>query len=145
VLAAVALVGAAAIAGLTGSFVYAQFFGVLAAAVGGTAFAAMALRAPAGPDAAAGPITMLANCLLLLAACYSALNAWLAAGVYVAIVVAAGWLPGLSRLRPRIQLALRTALCVAPLAVVLWQAAGDFVETQQQQQEAADSNPYLNL
>ena len=37
------------------------------------------------------------------------------------------------------------ALCAAPLALVLWQSAADFIETQQQQQEAAESNPYLNL
>jgi hypothetical protein len=145
VLAVAALVAAAAIAGLTGSFVYAQLFAVLAATVGGTALAAMLLRAPSGPDAAAGPITVLANCLLLLAACYSALYPSLAVGVYVAILFTAGWLPGLARLRPPAQIAIRTLLVAAPLSVVLWQAAAAFLETQRQQQEAADSNPYLNL
>jgi hypothetical protein len=144
-LAVVAMVGAAAAAGLTGSFVYAQLFGVLAAAVGGCTVAAWFARANAGPEAAAGPVILVAGCLLLLAACYSELQWPMALGVGVAIALSAGWIPGLRRLRNRSQLAMRTVVCLAPLAIVLWQAGVAFAESQRQQQEDAESNPYLNL
>jgi hypothetical protein len=144
-LAVLSLIGAAATAGLTGSFVYAQLFGVLAAAVGGCAVATWALKANAGPEAAAGPVILVAGCLLLLAACYSELRWPMAVGVGAAIALSAAWIPGLRRLGNRAQLAARTLLCVAPLAIVLWQAGVAFAETQRQQQEEAESNPYLNL
>jgi hypothetical protein len=139
-----ALVGAAATAGLTGSFVYAQLFGILAAALGGCTVAAWTLRTKAGPEAAAGPVIAVAGCLLLLAAGYSELSWLMAIGVGVAIALSAGWIPGLRRLSERQQLATRMLLCLLPLAIVLWQAGVEFAESQRQQQEEAELNPYLN-
>ena len=144
-LTVLAMIAAAAAIGLTGSFTYAQLSGVLAAAVGGCAVVAGALKAESGPEAAAGPIILLPGLLLLLAACYSALPLWLAVSLAIVMALAAGWLPGLARLKPRVQLAVRTTACLLPLAIVLWQASVAFIETQRQQQEAAESNPYLNL
>ncbi|HEX6964064.1 MAG TPA: hypothetical protein VF175_19505 [Lacipirellula sp.] len=144
-LVVVSLIGAAATVGLTGTFVYAQLCGALAAAVGGGVVVAWIVNAKAGPEAAAGPVIVLTGALLLLAACYSALPPWMAIGVAAAVVLSAGRIPGLQRLKPRVQLALRTFVCFLPLTLVLWQAVAAFLETQRQQQEAAESNPYLNL
>jgi hypothetical protein len=140
-----AVTGGAAAAGLTGSFVYAQLFGILAASLGGCFVAGMLLKANAGPEAAAGPTIVLAGCLLLLAACYSELQAWQAAGVWTSVILAAGWLPGLSRLPSKRQLAARTIACLLPIIVVVCLAGLKFAETQRQQQEERASNPYLNL
>jgi hypothetical protein len=140
-----ALVGAAATAGLTGSFVYAQAFGVLAASVGGCLIAATLLRVKAGPEGAAGPVLLVAASLLLLAVCYSELHPLEAVCLGAAILLAAGWIPGLARLRRRRQIALRTALCLVPLLAVAVHAALEFQERQRQEQEDATSNPYLNL
>jgi hypothetical protein len=140
----VAVTGGAAAAGLTGSFVYAQLFGVLVASLGGCFIAASILKANTGPEAAAGPTIVLAACLLLLAACYSELRPWQAAGVWASIVVAAARLPRLSRLTRKRQMAVRAIACLLPLIVVVCQAGLKFAETQQQQEERA-SNPYLNM
>jgi hypothetical protein len=144
-LAVMALIGAAATVGLTGSFVYAQHFGMLAAAVGGCLVASWFLAVKSGPEAAAAPVIVLTGSLLLLAACYSELPPALAIGVAIAVTLAAGWIPWLSCRTLRLQLIVRSALCVVPLALVLWQAGMAFLATQRQQQEAAESNPYLNL
>jgi hypothetical protein len=140
-----ALVGSAATTGLTGSFVYAQAFGVLAASIGGCLTAAIMLRVNAGPEDAAGPVLLIAASLLLLAACYSELHPLQAVCLGAAAVLTAGWIPGLARLSRRRQIALRTALCLGPLLAVVAHAAFEFQERQRQQQEDAASNPYLNL
>ncbi|MBA3484969.1 MAG: hypothetical protein H0T51_24495 [Pirellulales bacterium] len=144
-LAIIAVTGGAAATGLTGSFVYAQLFGVLAASLGGCFVAGLLLKANAGPEAAAGPTIVLAGCLLLLAACYSELRPWQAAGVWASIIMAAGWLPWLSRLPSKRQLAVRAIACLLPLSIVVCLAGLEFAETQRQQQEERASNPYLNL
>ena len=144
-LAILAISGGAAAAGLTGSFVYAQFLGVLAASLGGCFTAAWLLKANAGPEAAAGPTVMLAGSLVLLAACYSALQPLQAAGVWASVTLAAGWLPGLSRLPSKGQLAVRAIACLLPVSIVVCQAGLKFAETQRQQEEERASNPYLNL
>jgi hypothetical protein len=140
-----AVTGAAAAAGLTGSFVYAQLFGVLAASLGGCFVASWLLKANCGPETAAGPTIMLAGILLLLAACLSELRPWQAAGVWTSIILAAGWLPGLSRLPSKRQLAVRAIACLLPVSIVVCQAGLKFAETQRQQQEERATNPYLNL
>jgi hypothetical protein len=145
ILAVISLTGAAAVSGLTGSFVYAQLFGVLAAAVGGCLVAAWLLKAPAGPEAAAGPTIIIAGSLLLLAACYSELHWLQAAVVWASIVLAAGWIPGVTRLPGKGQLTVRLVACLLPLIIVASHAAVKFAETQGQQQEERESNPYLNL
>ena len=144
-LAIMAVTGNAAAAGLTGSFVYAQLFGVLSASMGGCFVAGWLLKASTGPEAAAGPTIVLAGSLLLLAACYSELRPWQAAGVWASIIVAAGWLPGLNRLPSKSQLAMRAIACLLPVSIVVSQAGLAFIETQRQQQEERASNPYLNL
>jgi hypothetical protein len=144
-LAIIAGVAAAATAGLTGSFVYAQLLGVLAASIGGCAAASWLLRSPAGPEAAAGPIVMLLGSLLFLATFLSKLQPLQAAGLAIAAALSAGWIPGLDRLGVRSRQAIRISLCMTPLVAVLWHAGTEFVETQRQQQEDAESNPYLNL
>jgi hypothetical protein len=144
-LAIVAVTGGAAATGLTGSFVYAQLFGVLAASLGGCFVAGWLLKANGGPEAAAGPTIMLAGILVLLAVCLSKLQPWQAIGVWASIVVAAGWLPGLSRLPSKRQLAVRAIACLLPISIVVCLAGLKFAETQRQQQEERASNPYLNL
>jgi hypothetical protein len=139
------LIGAAATAGLTGSFVYAQVFGVLAASVGGCLIAAMLVRINSGPEGAAGSVLLISASLLLLAACYSELDPLQAVCLGAAAVLSAGWIPGLARLSRRHQTALRTALCLVPLVAVVAYAAFEFQERQRQQQEDSASNPYLNL
>jgi hypothetical protein len=140
-----ALVGAAAMAVLTGSFVYAQAFGVLAASVGGCLIAALLLRVKAGPEGAAGPVLLIAASLLLLAACYSELHSLQALCLGAALLISAGWIPGLSRLGRGRQIALRTSLCLVPLVAVVAHGGVEFQERQRQQQEDAASNPYLSL
>lgn len=144
VLLAIALAGAAATAGLTGSFVYAQAIGVVAATVGGAAVATWLLRINAGPEAAASPILFLAWILLILAACYSTLLPLQGVGLWLAITFAAAPMPARLRLGNHKRLALRVALTLLPLAIVLGHAGYKFAETQRQQQEEAESNPYLN-
>ncbi len=141
-LAIFAMVGGAAAAGLTGSFVYAQSFGVLAAALGGCFVAAWLLQVYTGPDAAAGPTIVLAGSLVLLAACYSEMQPLQAAGVWAAVIFAAGWLPGLSRLPSKGQVAIRAIACLLPVSIVVVQAGLEFAETRRQQQEERASNPY---
>jgi hypothetical protein len=144
-LAVITFTGGAAVIGLTGTFVYAQLFGVLAASLGGCFIAAWLLKAPTSPEDAAGPTITIAGALLLLATCYSELHPLQAAGVWASIVLAAGWIPGLARVSGRGQLAARAIACLLPLIVVLSHAATVFAETQRQQQEERDANPYLNL
>lgn len=144
-LVTMALIAAAATAGLTSSFTYAQLMGALAAASGGAAAAAWLLGVKTGPEAAAGPLLVIAGGTLVLAMFYSSMRSWQAAGLWVGLAFAAGWLPGVSRLRPLAAHALRCVACAIPLGLVLWQAGADFAESQRQQQEAAESNPYLNL
>jgi len=144
-LATLALTGAAAGVGFTGTFSFAQALGALAAALGGCFIAGLLTRVKAGPEAAAGPTVMLAGSLLLLAACYSELAPLQAVGLWASITLAGGWIPGRGRLGDRAQLALRSVLCLVLLIVVVGPAGARFVETQRQQQEEAASNPYLNL
>jgi hypothetical protein len=140
-----ALIAAAATVGLTGTFTYAQLLGALAAAVGGCVVVDWLVDAKCGPEGTVGPVILLTGLLLLLATCYSALPPWMAVGIGIVVIFAGGWIPGLNRLRPLTQLVLRAAVCLVPLAIILWQAGAAFIETQRQQQEAAESNPYLNL
>lgn len=142
-LTTIALTGAAATAGLTGSFTYAQAIGVLAAAVGGVTVAAWLLRINAGPEAAASPILFLAWILLILAACYSTLLPLQGIGLWLAITLAAAPMPAKLGLGDRKRLVLRVLLTLLPLGIVLGHAGYKFAETQRQQQEEAESNPYL--
>jgi hypothetical protein len=146
-LAIFAITGAAAAAGLTGSFVYAQLLGVLAASLGGCFIASWLLNANVGPEAAAGSTIVLAGALLLLAACYSELRPWQAAGVWAAIMLADGWIPSLHQLPSKTQLVIRAIACVLLITIVVGQAGLKFSETQrqQQQEQEQESNPYLDL
>jgi hypothetical protein len=147
-LAAIALSCAAAVAGMSGSFVYAQAIGVLAASVGGCFVAALLWRVKAGPEAAAGPIIILAGSLLMLAAYYSKLQPLHAAGLWAAVTLSAAYLPKAIGRNDRARIALRCSLCLIPLALVFGHAAYKFAESQrqqQEQQEEAGSNPYMNL
>jgi MFS family permease len=144
-LAAIVLSCTAAVAGLSGSFVYAQAIGVLAASVGGCFLAALLWRVKAGPEAAAGPIIVLAGSLLLLATHYSKLDLLHAAGLWAAIAFSSACLPNRVGLNEHARVALRCGLCLVPLTLVLGHAAYKFAESQRQQQEEAASNPYLNM
>jgi hypothetical protein len=141
-LAIVALVGCAAAAGLTGSLHYAQTFGVLAAALGGCAATALLLGAKSGPESVPGPALLAVGGLLTLAAAYIDLLPWQAATLGVAFVAPVAGLPGVARLGPRTQAAIRTLLCVAPIALVLWQANAALAEQERQEQEQA-AEPYF--
>ena len=144
-LAAIVLSCTAAVAGLSGSFVYAQAIGVLAASVGGCFVAALLWRVKAGPEAAAGPIIVLAGSLLLLATHYSKLDLLHAAGLWTAITFASTYLPNRVGFNEHARVALRCGLCLIPLALVLGHAAYKFAESQRQQQEEAASTPYMNM
>ena len=144
-LTAIVLSCTAAVAGLSGSFVYAQAIGVLAASVGGCFVAALMWRVKAGPEAAAGPIIMLAGSLLLLATHYSKLDLLHAAGLWAAITLASAYLPNRVGLNDHGRVALRCGACLIPLALVLGHAAYKFAESQRQQQEEAASNPYMSM
>ena len=141
-LAAIVLSCTAAVAGLSGSFVYAQAIGLLAASVGGCFLAALLCRVKAGPEAAAGPIIVLAGSLLLLATHYSKLDLLHAAGLWAAITISSAYLPNRVGLNEHARVALRCGLCLIPLALVFGHAAYKFAESQRQQQEEAESNPY---
>jgi len=141
-LTAIVLSCTAAVAGLSGSFVYAQAIGVLAASVGGCFLAALLWRVKAGPEAATGPIIMLAGSLLLLATHYSKLDLLHAAGLWAAITLASAYLPNRVGLNEHARVALRCGACLIPLALVFGHAAYKFAESQRQQQEEAASNPY---
>ncbi|QDT71199.1 hypothetical protein [Lacipirellula limnantheis] len=144
-LAAISLSCTAAVAGLSGSFVYAQSIGVLAASVGGCFLATLLWRVKAGPEAAAGPIVMLAGSLLLLATHYSKLDPLHAAGLWAAITLASAYLPNRSGLNEHARAALRCGACLIPLALVFGHAAYKFAESQRPQQEEASSNPYMSM
>jgi len=144
-LTAVVLSCTAAVAGLSGSFVYAQAIGVLAASVGGCFLATLLWRVKAGPEAAAGPIIMLAGSLLLLATHYSKVDLLHAAGLWTAITFASAYLPNRAGFNEHARVALRCGLCLIPLALVLGHAAFKFAESQRQQQEEAASNPYMSM
>lgn len=144
-LAAIVLSGAAAVAGMSGSFVYAQAIGVLAASVGGCFVAAWLWRVKAGPEAAAGPIIILAGSLLLLATHYSQLQPLHATGLWAAVTLSAAYLPNKIGLGDRGRIALRCGICLVPLALVFGHAAYKFAESQRQQQEEAASNPYSSF
>jgi hypothetical protein len=144
-LAAIALSCTAAVAGMSGSFVYAQAIGVLAASVGGCFVAAWLWRVKAGPEAAAGPIILLAGSLLLLATHYSQLQPLHATGLWAAVTLSAAYLPNKLGLNDRGRIALRCGVCLVPLALVFGHAAYKFAESQRQQQEEAESNPYMSM
>lgn len=141
-LAIVALVGCAAAAGLTGSLHYAQTFGVLAAALGGCAATALLLGAKSGPESVPGPTLFAVGGLLTLAAAYIDLLPWQAATLGAAFVLPVAGIPGVTRLGPRTQAALRTLLCVIPIAIVLWQANASLAEQERLEQEQA-AEPYF--
>ena len=143
-LVAVALTCAAAVAGMSGSFVYAYVIGIVAASVGGCFFAALACRANAGPEYAAGPIVVLSGSLLMLATLISKVEPLHAAGLWLAIAFASSRLPG-KPASERERIALRCALCLLPLLAVAGHAGYKFAESQRQLQEEAESNPYMNL
>jgi hypothetical protein len=144
-LAAIVLSCTAAVAGMSGSFVYAQAIGVLAASVGGCFVAAWLWRVKAGPEAAAGPIILLVGSLLLLATHYSKLELLHAAGLWAAITLSAAYVPNVLGLNARGRIALRCSACLIPLALVFGHAAYKFADSQRQQQEEAESNPYMNM
>lgn len=143
-LVALVLACSATVAGLSGSFVYAQVIGILAASVGGCFFAALACRAQAGPEYAAGPIVLLAGTLMMLAAYISKVELIHAVGLWIALILASTRLPK-APASERGRIALRCGLCLVPLALVFGHAAYKFAESQRQQQEEAASNPYLNM
>jgi hypothetical protein len=148
-LAIVALTGAAAVVALTGSLVLGQACGVLAASIGGCAASAWPLGVKAGPESARGPALLLAGSLLAAAVCYSDLHVWQAALLAAAFVLPVAWLPGIARFRPLAQGALRTSICVLPLALVTWRAAAEFI-AEESMSEDSDSygdvyNDYQNL
>jgi hypothetical protein len=141
-LAIIATVGAAAAAGLSGALVYAQTFGVLAAAMGGCALAAWAFKDASGLSAARGPLLLVFGGLLALAVVYSDLPIAAAALLAVALALPVGCLRALARRGPAAQAAVRAVLCLAPLGAALWQAAAVYY-ADQQHEEQADDEPYF--
>ncbi len=144
-LVAVVLSCCAAVAGMSGSFVYAYVIGILAASVGGCFFGALVCRAQAGPEYAAGPIVLLAGSLLMLATYISEVEPLHAVGLWIAVAFASAYLPNRIGLNEHARVALRCGACLIPLALVLGHAAYKFAESQRHQQEEAASNPYMSL
>lgn len=142
-LAVLTAVGAAALAGLSGSFSYALSIGAMAASLGGCAAAAWISRNPVGPRGAAGPATLVVAGMLLCGVAFSEIVWWRAALVGVAWVAAAGRIPWLAA-SSRKAVVLRAVLCLLPLAIAVGAAAFDFAEALQQQ-STEPANPYLSL
>jgi hypothetical protein len=143
-LAILATVGAAVTSALTGSLAYAQAFGVLAATLGGCAVAAWFMGEKSSPEAARGPVLLLHGGMLALAVCYSSMLPWHAATLAAALALSVGCLPAAARRRPAPQAAVRTGLCLALLALVIWRAGVAFVASHQQHTEQqSDDEPYF--
>jgi len=140
-LAIAVVLGAAVTLAMSGSITYGQLLGVLTAALAGSWVVAIMLRLESGPEAAAGPLVAIFGGALVLAHFYSELKLLHAGLLLLAMAVAiGGWLPE-AKLSCRGQLALRSLLCLIPLAIVVTLAAMDFSATQAEVQR----NPYLGL
>jgi hypothetical protein len=134
-LAIATLVGSAAASALTGSLVYGQLFGVLAASLGGCAAAAWLLGADAGPESSRGPALLVTAGLLSIAVVFSELAAWQAAALGAAMAFSVGWLPFTRRASVRLHAGVRGVFCLALVAIVLWRAFSVF---QANEQSASD-------
>lgn len=119
------VLAAALTAALTGSFVYGQALAMLAASLAGAGIAARLQSVSAGPEAAAGPVSLVLGGLLALCVAYSATPLWQAVALYAAAIVAAGWLP---RRDTWLRIVLTAALAGGVVAV----GATDFVKAQRQ-------------
>jgi hypothetical protein len=128
-LAALALGGAAATVACTGSITYAHGLAVLATAVAACGAMAWAMKANAGAESAAGSIVLATASLLVLAVGYSELQLWRGVALAIVVAVSAGWLPIWPQ-RPRRAAALRAALVVIPLAIIVGQAASQLAASQ---------------
>lgn len=138
-LAIATVVGSAAATALTGSLVYGQLLGVLAAALGGSAAAAWLLGANAGPESSRGPALLVMAGLLALAAVFSQLAPWQAAMLSAAFVLSTSWLPFAERLGVRIHAAARCVFCFTLIAIVLWRAFAVFQANEQSSDESSAS------
>jgi hypothetical protein len=128
VLLIVAASGMALVITLGGSFAVGRFAGVVAAALAGTLLGAACFRTPGnapngepadGLSGAAGGLAVALGGLILVAHYYASLPALNAALLTAAVVAAGGRLPvGWPRGRVG-PIALRTALCLVPLAIAL--------------------------
>ncbi|MCA9237034.1 MAG: hypothetical protein KDA44_16285, partial [Planctomycetales bacterium] len=142
--AVVTAVGAAALAGLSGSFSYALSIGAVAASLGGCVAAAWFSRPRTGPGGAAGPAIVVLLGMLLCGVAFSEVALWRAVLVGIAWIAAAGRLPLLDALPPRRSSALRIAACLVPLTIAVGTAAYDFASAIQQT-PAEPANPYMSL
>ncbi len=138
-LAIMVVSGSAVAAALTGSLVYGQIFGVLAATLGGSAVAAWILGADAGPECSRGPVLVLAAGLLSLAVVFSELAPWHAATLGAALVLAVGWLPFIGRFRVVAQATLRSVICVSLVALVCWRAWAVFQANERSSDDSSAS------
>lgn len=146
-LAVATAAGAAALAGLSGSFSYALAIGAVAASLGGCAAAAWFAQPRLDPAGAAGPASVALVGMLICSVAFSETAWWRAVLVAVAWTAAAGWIPGLAKRSPRVAGGLRIAMCIVPLAIAVGTAGFDFAEAIQQQpaEPAESANPYLSL
>ncbi len=105
----------------SGTMLYGQLAGVLAAAIAGTALAEwIHPDSGSGLSGAAGVITLALGSLLLLGHFYSELPSLTAALLALSLIVAGGHLPPFANRGPAWQQALiRTILCLMPLALAI--------------------------
>ena len=134
---AVALGGAITVA-LSGSLVYGQLLGVLAASLAGGGLASAFLSTSRGPAAAAGPVVSAFGSLLVMGHFYANLRIFIAVLLLVAMVLATGWLPLPTKLSSRWQAVGRSVVCFAILGVAVTLAGLDFSATQ----EETERKPY---
>lgn len=111
---------------LSGSFIYGQLAGAVAAAVAGTLLADVLLtriiECPTtsdGPSGAAGPLAVALGGLILLGAIYAHLPALATVLLGVALFISAGRLPIGWPTGPIGRAVLRTALCLLPLVLAI--------------------------
>ena len=107
--------GAAVVTTLSGSFTFGRLCGVVAAALSGAA-----LVSPRGLSGAAGVVIFSLGGIIILCVFYAGLHPAGAALLFASLAASAGRLPDLASNWPTWQqAALRTALCLLPLTIVL--------------------------
>lgn len=139
-LATLVALGSAITLALSGSIVYGQLAGLVAACLAGCGIAS-GLRVELGPEAAAGPLVTAFGGTLVLAHFFSDLRLSGAVLLLISATTAIGWLMPAQRISFRWQAALRCAACLLPLTIAIAMAASDYSATQAE----AQTNPYLNF
>lgn len=131
------------------SLVLGQLFGVLTAALAGSALGSAWMGTRRGPDAAAGPLVILFGSLLIAGHFFAELTLPHAALLLTAMTLAGGWLPVPGSLSLPMRSVVRVVACLVILAVPVGFAGlelqGQIPETESEQEIPAAPNPYENF